>query len=118
MLLNFSPKFMTPKISLYLTLSGYFALLLLLLICLPHSTHEYFFIIYIIMEENNYTENTEDEIKKSTAYQKVGMVSLLHHNERLARGLSTANILYADLSDNELDARIEALESEMEANRL
>lgn len=32
MLLNFSPKFMTPKISLYLTLSGYFALLLLLLI--------------------------------------------------------------------------------------
>ena len=32
MLLNFSPRFMTPKISLYLTLSGYFALLLLLVI--------------------------------------------------------------------------------------
>ena len=32
MLLNFSPKFMSPRISLYLTLSGYFALLLLLII--------------------------------------------------------------------------------------
>ena len=32
MLLNFSPKFMTPKTSLYITLSGYFALLLLLII--------------------------------------------------------------------------------------
>ena len=32
MLLNFSPKFMTPKISLYITLSGYFALLLLLVV--------------------------------------------------------------------------------------
>ena len=32
MLLNFSPKFMTPKFSLYLTLSGYFALLLLLIV--------------------------------------------------------------------------------------
>lgn len=32
MLLNFSPRYMTPKISLYLTLSGYFALLLLLVI--------------------------------------------------------------------------------------
>ncbi len=32
MLLNFSPKFMTPKISLYLTLSGYFALLILLIV--------------------------------------------------------------------------------------
>ena len=32
MLLNFSPKFMTPKKSLYITLSGYFALLLLLIV--------------------------------------------------------------------------------------
>jgi len=32
MLINFSPKFMTPKISLYITLSGYFALLLLLVV--------------------------------------------------------------------------------------
>jgi len=32
MLLNFSPKFMTPRISLYLTLSAYFALLLLLIV--------------------------------------------------------------------------------------
>lgn len=32
MLLNFSPKFMTPKVSLYITLSGYFALLLLLIV--------------------------------------------------------------------------------------
>lgn len=32
MLLNFSPKFMTPKTSLYITLSAYFALLLLLII--------------------------------------------------------------------------------------
>ena len=32
MLLNFSPKFMTPKTSLYITLSGYFSLLLLLII--------------------------------------------------------------------------------------
>ena len=32
LLLNFSPKFMTPRISLYLTLSGYFALLLLLIL--------------------------------------------------------------------------------------
>ncbi len=32
MLLNFSPKFMTPRTSLYLTLSGYFALLLLLIV--------------------------------------------------------------------------------------
>ena len=32
MLLNFSPKFMTPKVSLYITLSGYFSLLLLLIV--------------------------------------------------------------------------------------
>ena len=32
MLLNFSPKMMTPLRSLYITLSGYFALLLLLVI--------------------------------------------------------------------------------------
>ena len=32
MLLNFSPKFMTPKMSLYITLSGYFSLLALLII--------------------------------------------------------------------------------------
>lgn len=32
MLLNFSPKFMTPKTSLYITLTGYFALLLLLIV--------------------------------------------------------------------------------------
>jgi len=32
MLLNFSPKFMTPKTSLYITLSAYFALLLLLVV--------------------------------------------------------------------------------------
>lgn len=31
MLLNFSPKFMTPQRSLYITLSGYFALLILLI---------------------------------------------------------------------------------------
>ena len=31
MLLNFSPKFMTPRFTLYLTLSGYFALLVLLI---------------------------------------------------------------------------------------
>lgn len=32
MLLNFSPKSMSPKRSLYITLSGYFALLLLLIL--------------------------------------------------------------------------------------
>ena len=32
MLLNFSPRFMTPRRSLYLTLSGYFSLILLLVI--------------------------------------------------------------------------------------
>jgi len=32
MLLNFSPKFMTPRTSLYITLSAYFALLLLLIV--------------------------------------------------------------------------------------
>ena len=37
---------------------------------------------------------------------------------RLIMGASTANIAYADLSDGELDARITALEAEMEANRL
>lgn len=32
MLLNFSPKFMTPRLSLYITLSGYFALIVLLVV--------------------------------------------------------------------------------------
>lgn len=32
MILNFSPKFMTPRYTLYLTLSGYFALIILLVV--------------------------------------------------------------------------------------
>lgn len=52
MLLNFSPRFMTPKISLYLTLSGYFALLLLLLIwhgfVFPAEKQPWLLVMFII----------------------------------------------------------------------
>ena len=43
---------------------------------------------------------TEDDIKKASPYQKVGMFSLLYDKERLERGESTSNIAYADLSDS------------------
>jgi len=69
MLLNFSPKFMTPRISLYLTLSGYFALLLLLIIwhgfIFPASNKPWLILAFIIapllfpirglLKENPYT---------------------------------------------------------------
>jgi uncharacterized membrane protein len=69
MLLNFSPKFMTPKTSLYITLSAYFALLLLLLIwhgfAFPASKQPWLILGFIIapllfpirglLKENPYT---------------------------------------------------------------
>ena len=52
MLLNFSPRFMTPKTSLYLTLSGYFALLLLLIIwhgfMYPAAKQPWLILVFII----------------------------------------------------------------------
>ena len=35
---------------------------------------------------------TEEDIKKASAYQRVGMFGILYQNERLERGLSTQNI--------------------------
>ena len=46
------------------------------------------------------------DIKKSTAYQKVGMYSLLYDKERLERGQSTENIGYYDYTKG-LDKVIE-----------
>lgn len=39
---------------------------------------------------------TGDDIKKASAYQRVGMFSLLYDKERLERGETTQNIGYAD----------------------
>lgn len=41
---------------------------------------------------------TPDKLQKASAYQLVGMMSLLHNQERLERGQSTENIAYADMS--------------------
>ena len=49
---------------------------------------------------------TPDDIKRSTAYQKVGMYSLLYDKERLERGQSTENIGYYDYTKG-LDKVIE-----------
>ena len=56
-----------------------------------------------------------EDIKKSSGYQKVGMFSVLHNQERLERGESTSNIAYADLTKNmtELQAKRKALEIEL-----
>lgn len=52
MLLNFSPKFMTPKTSLYITLSGYFALLFLLIVwhgfMHPATKQPWLLVVFII----------------------------------------------------------------------
>ena len=58
---------------------------------------------------------TDEDIKKSSGYQKVGMFSVLHNQERLERGESTQNIAYADLTKNmtELQAKRKALEIEL-----
>jgi len=52
MLLNFSPRFMTPRTSLYITLSGYFALLLLLIVwhgfMYPASKQPWLILVFII----------------------------------------------------------------------
>lgn len=53
MLLNFSPRFMTPKTSLYITLSGYFALLLLLVVwhgfMYPASKQPWLILVFILI---------------------------------------------------------------------
>jgi len=58
---------------------------------------------------------TTEDIKKSSAYQKVGMFSVLHNQERLERGESTSNIAYADLTGKlgEMQAKRKALEKEL-----
>ena len=58
---------------------------------------------------------TTEDIKKSSGYQKVGMFSVLHNQERLERGESTSNIAYADMTKNmaELQAKRKALEAEL-----
>ena len=58
---------------------------------------------------------TMEDIKKSSAYQKVGMFSVLHNQERLERGESTSNIAYADLTGklDEMQAKRKALEKEL-----
>ena len=52
MLINFSPKFMSPKFSLYLTLSGYFLLIVLLVIwhgfIYPASNQPWLVLAFII----------------------------------------------------------------------
>ena len=58
---------------------------------------------------------TTEDIKKSSGYQKVGMFSVLHNQERLERGESTSNIAYADLTGklDEMQAKRKALEKEL-----
>jgi len=41
---------------------------------------------------------TTEDIKKSSAYQKVGMYALLYDKERLERGESTQNVAHAHVS--------------------
>ena len=41
---------------------------------------------------------TEDDLKKASGYQKVGMFGILYDKERLERGETTQNIGYADYS--------------------
>ena len=62
---------------------------------------------------------TSDELNKASPYQKVGMMTYLHGMERLERDKSTANIAYADLSNemNELDAELARLEAELGRER-
>lgn len=52
MLLNFSPKFMTPRNTLYLALSGYFSLLILLVLwhgfIFPATKQPWLMLAYII----------------------------------------------------------------------
>ena len=43
---------------------------------------------------------TEEDVKKASPYQKVGMFALLYDKERLERGESTSNVAYADLSES------------------
>ncbi len=56
-----------------------------------------------------------EKLKKSTAYQLVGMGGILYDKERLERGESTQNIAYADMAKNSdnIDTEIETLETEI-----
>jgi len=58
---------------------------------------------------------TDDDIKKSSPYQRVGMFGILYDKERLERGQSTANVAYADYSRDlkEMDREIVELEAEL-----
>ena len=53
---------------------------------------------------------TMEDIKKSSGYQKVGMFSVLHNQERLERGESTANV-----SMNVLSGKIDEVASKRKA---
>ena len=58
---------------------------------------------------------TDDELKKTHPYQRVGMFGILHDKEKNERGIAQAIIGYTDL-DRELqdyDKDIEALEAEL-----
>jgi len=52
---------------------------------------------------------TLDEIKKASAYQKVGMFGLLYDKARLEDNKSTSNVSYADMT-----ARMQALDKQLE----
>jgi hypothetical protein len=56
---------------------------------------------------------TIEDIKKASAYQRVGMFGILYDKERLERGESTQNVAYANLSDKDLDTKIQELERKL-----
>ena len=54
---------------------------------------------------------TSAELKKATAYQKVGMFALLFDKERLERDQSTVNVAYDSASDRAQLAELKALQA-------
>ena len=51
-----------------------------------------------VISDTLLTSLSEDEIKKASAYQRVGMFGVLYDKERLERGQSTENIAYNDMT--------------------
>jgi hypothetical protein len=58
---------------------------------------------------------TNEELKKASVYQRVGMFGILYDKERLERGQSTQNVAYAEMERemSEIDREIEVLEAEL-----
>jgi len=58
-----------------------------------------------------------EDIKKATAYQRVGMYGILYDKLRLETGQSTSNVAYADMGSKvqDLDKQIRELEGQLSA---